>query len=133
VARTAACLLASLVLASSGGVGAGVGRIHGHVYSWSCGQPLERASCNLAIPDIHLRLEGMESHRFYEVTTDRAGAYSIDVPADTYAVVYTWPFVDAANRPIVKSRAPDYGPRTIRVATEDRLVADFALRAGILL
>ncbi len=132
MARTAACLLAALVLASSGGLG-GASRIYGHIRSCAYGQPFGPRACNLPSPDIHLRFEGMKSHRFFQVTTDKAGAYSFDVPPDTYSVLYTWVDTGVDNRPIVKSRAPDYGPPTITVGAGDRLVADFSLLAGIFL
>jgi len=123
-----------LVIAfSSCGFGAAadqVGSIQGHVYSWSCGRPLEQKACNMAIADVPLRFEKVDTSKPYEVVTDKAGAYRINLPSGSYLVRREWTNTDSLNRPIKLSAPLDYGPGKITVKPGDRVVVDFALRAG---
>jgi hypothetical protein len=103
----------------------GVGQIQGHVYSWACGAPFERNACNMPVRDLQLRFDGGNGHNIFHVVTDVTGAYSLSLPPGTYVVEHEW-----TNRDAVMLAPPDYGPRTVTLASRDHVVADFALRAG---
>jgi carboxypeptidase family protein len=120
-------LIASAVVLLSGcgphpvTVGTTNGTVAGHVLAWPCA-PVERAGSPCpGRPAAHIEVDlvAQPSGVTTRVSTDAAGAYSVEVPAGTYSVSL------AGLRRLL------HGPTTVAVRAGAVTTADFVFDSGI--
>jgi hypothetical protein len=117
-----ACLF--FVLAASMLVLEQPGTVHGHVYSWRCGNgPLlgQGTPCDMPVSDIRIRFSRDDNSKSVTTTTDTNGSYSITLPAGHYTVTREW---------VGGSLTMDAGPAKVWVRPFISVTIDYAVRGG---